>query len=806
MMAIGLIAAGSLGFAAPTIRNLNSTEKQKVREAIDLVEEMYKKANRLDKKMVDWLNAPGDPGGAAGQIDYEDPNATFQDAINKLRDKLDSDRIQVREVDKNGGSTRNRSGTDADIVILNEGQLTKMCSTGDDGGRLARKVNLASTLANEMVHVWQVFTGDDLKQCDAERDSDTATIIFMSAIAFEVDGVAPGDIDATECPKLAKCIMDYGVTAGPEWNTFVSSTVGLLEAYIERREEKFDDLIDASLSWGEGYYGEGDYRGPIKFAEVTGVDQLRLEAADGSERFYTLPAGKRVIRRAVTRNDANQVVLTIVAVDDNTNVICTYVYTDTDGDTLPEPTPVVTQATQPGKNETDNNDIFMLPFAPGDQSGVQSAWTLIDINDGIVYHVPLDPLSLQPAAPFFDPIYFDPLLSRFGGGFFYLDERLPGPVPDVELWLFSSTPLVMNHGDQPAILMEIDLINGFWNPVFNGSIAEALAPTNFPGILQLDAGLAQVELMGVPGGDAMIFDIGNGFPQPLLPQPEPIGFNGLTPQLPIPPMPPGLFLIESFFGPTGINQVTHFQPPFGENIACLLVDENNDGADERLHLTLDPPRLHVFEGIPGAALGEVQHIYELVLETDMARDFLTWDDINGRVLSTMLFDNFQFPFAAQLGLPVPFYVQSLHDMDGDTNADDTVYALATDLSGSNYNLVSAQDVLGVPFPLSVEPLAFVPGQISVQDLDGDTFPDALLTDFFGGPDQCFINDGFGALVAGSCNPCVADVNGDGMLTPTDFTAWINAFNNNLPECDQNGDGLCTPTDFTAWIANYNAGC
>ncbi|PHQ82759.1 MAG: hypothetical protein COB69_00815 [Phycisphaera sp.] len=55
-------------------------------------------------------------------------------------------------------------------------------------------------------------------------------------------------------------------------------------------------------------------------------------------------------------------------------------------------------------------------------------------------------------------------------------------------------------------------------------------------------------------------------------------------------------------------------------------------------------------------------------------------------------------------------------------------------------------------------------------------------------------------------PCLADVNGDGMVTPTDFTAWINAFNNNLPECDQNSDGNCTPTDFTAWIANFNIGC
>ena len=62
------------------------------------------------------------------------------------------------------------------------------------------------------------------------------------------------------------------------------------------------------------------------------------------------------------------------------------------------------------------------------------------------------------------------------------------------------------------------------------------------------------------------------------------------------------------------------------------------------------------------------------------------------------------------------------------------------------------------------------------------------------------------LVPSSTEPCTADANGDGLLTPADFNAWVNAFNNQLPECDQNGDGICNPADFNARIQNYNAGC
>ncbi|MEO1584934.1 MAG: VCBS repeat-containing protein [Planctomycetota bacterium] len=58
----------------------------------------------------------------------------------------------------------------------------------------------------------------------------------------------------------------------------------------------------------------------------------------------------------------------------------------------------------------------------------------------------------------------------------------------------------------------------------------------------------------------------------------------------------------------------------------------------------------------------------------------------------------------------------------------------------------------------------------------------------------------------NCLFCPADVNADGAVTPADFSAWILAFNLDLPECDQNGDGICTPADFTAWSLNYNDGC
>ena len=77
-----------------------------------------------------------------------------------------------------------------------------------------------------------------------------------------------------------------------------------------------------------------------------------------------------------------------------------------------------------------------------------------------------------------------------------------------------------------------------------------------------------------------------------------------------------------------------------------------------------------------------------------------------------------------------------------------------------------------------------------------------------GPDQldARIGDLSDYVILPPTTNCPPDTNGDGILSPADFTAWIAAFNTQSPSCDQNADDSCTPADFTAWIANYNAGC
>ncbi len=54
--------------------------------------------------------------------------------------------------------------------------------------------------------------------------------------------------------------------------------------------------------------------------------------------------------------------------------------------------------------------------------------------------------------------------------------------------------------------------------------------------------------------------------------------------------------------------------------------------------------------------------------------------------------------------------------------------------------------------------------------------------------------------------CPADVNLNGRVENSDFSAWLNAFNDGNPLADQNFDGEIDPSDFSAFLSNYHLGC
>ena len=115
--------------------------------------------------------------------------------------------------------------------------------------------------------------------------------------------------------------------------------------------------------------------------------------------------------------------------------------------------------------------------------------------------------------------------------------------------------------------------------------------------------------------------------------------------------------------------------------------------------------------------------------------------------------------------------------------------------------------------VSIAAIAFVPPRQARESWAWTTAAgdNEIHLDLFDGagllPTQSTVNGLAVELIGEMAAPeCIADVNQDGSLTPTDFTAWISAYNTGDPRADQNQDGEITPTDFTAWISNFNAGC
>ena len=123
------------------------------------------------------------------------------------------------------------------------------------------------------------------------------------------------------------------------------------------------------------------------------------------------------------------------------------------------------------------------------------------------------------------------------------------------------------------------------------------------------------------------------------------------------------------------------------------------------------------------------------------------------------------------------------------------------LTGQNEYVVSIAAITFVPPRQARESWAWATAA-GDSEVHLDLFDNAGLV-----PTQIGVNGLALELIGEMAAPdCIADVNQDGSLTPTDFTAWISAYSAGDLRADQNQDGAVTPTDFTAWVTNYNAGC
>lgn len=122
----------------------------------------------------------------------------------------------------------------------------------------------------------------------------------------------------------------------------------------------------------------------------------------------------------------------------------------------------------------------------------------------------------------------------------------------------------------------------------------------------------------------------------------------------------------------------------------------------------------------------------------------------------------------------------LTELGWDGSSDIKIAAFITD-QGSSY--VSNQVAGGLP---SADELG-EPREIDFSMIAGDQFVTVGDTADCGAQRLC------------------ADQNADGIVTPADFSAWINNYNMNSPIADVNQDGMVTPADFSAWIGAFNQG-
>jgi len=767
----GLVAAGTAHAQKVASKPLTPEQKAAALETLNLVKELLKED--LKKKLTDLFNNPGEPNVEYDKVKGKDP--TLNDGINKLAEMIGDDRVESAKLPKGRAYTDPAPGTNHDHIYIGEGFLERADDEGLGGVR--GQLILAHVLLNEMVHVFQKFLGDDAKQCDAERDSHNASLkiqcIILDALTDDAGNNQSLAAVAAESPAMAAYLAKKGITRDSDVRYLVGELKPLKLARQKSLAKTFNANIIAGTSWGIAYYGVGNYQGPYNYAEkkrATFPHSIEIEALDESQTItYFVDSGWSLINAVIYQNDAEQVMLMAV-LGDGAGMRALEFWTDIDTDGLPEPgspsplfplTPVPPKAPEPDAAMIFNG--FPPEFGAG---GQEDGMLLLDTQFGRATLINLSSNGLPLGIPI--DLYQHPILTN-GNGFIYHAGYVE-VAPDVFRFVFSNMPAVAQFGHVGGVWFDYDRIAQNVVGSSGGApqtLAMSFSPVNDVGIERLEPAESNgVRLQGNPGAMVQMFAVSDGFMQPIvngMVQPD-----GATPPLVANPPLAGSTLYAIL---SGAAAHLAFLPRLGESVAFAVLDETNDGAAERIQMSVDPARLHIMSGLTGLPPNSLalQYVFEQVLEFPNATAITKWEIGQPRIIFSSLQNIELTPIQ---GLEPPLYTAGLVDMDGDESADEAVVIYLEPDASPDFiaEVYATAGARGSAMVSSLTlPAGFEPDGYSFADLNLDGALDVATRDFFTGEILRLFNDGAGVLAIIAAD---GDVDDDGDVDLIDHAAFV----------------------------------
>ena len=478
----------ALSGAPADAAKLTGGRRTKVREAIWLVEwSLWKcfKQNNQEQTMSGEFS----PGGGADQSGYEN-GATLREAVRTLNRMLDQDRITEANLPRSRAQTHTAGGTDADRIIIDDDLIDNVCNnTGAD--KFAASIQLAASLVNEMVHVFQTTKATTKAKCDAERDSDAASKKLVQAFYdaltkpnngggrdphTSIDNVRN---DPQYFTPLGVLLEECGIDTAGEISDLVWEIDGMFSSYCNRKTNLFEAAIANSIDWGPIYSGGWDGKPVGRPAATPGNrNSSGATSRDGAmQQSYPVPAGAQHTQSRMFENDNGQIVLAQASADDFGNRWMQF-WIDQNGDWLPDfPEPMApvllpfNPSPIPEQYTVQISTMFPAPLHPAFED---DGLLILDPSDGSLTALPLGPDGLPVAPP--QLLLQDPMLQG-SNGFIYIDSVFVTPTNELR-FVFSNETQASVTGASSAVWFEMPMPAGpmlpFTDPTL--TLAEGRAP------------------------------------------------------------------------------------------------------------------------------------------------------------------------------------------------------------------------------------------------------------------------------------------------------------------------------------------